>query len=1398
MNYPLFYKHCCQGYLLVIAMVMVLVRANAQCSPNLVPNPGFETGACGIPKGTFLDLYSVNNVNQEPTLDHWHNPTNATPDWFNSCTNSVSYSPPVTSHAATYNIQDTRAGSTAHAGFLSYGDTEPRDNVKADYREYLQVQLDAPLLAGARYNVSFYVNLAAFETADVEYTSNTAYFNYNFRIFGTDKIGAFFSNGPITDYNMDPLDTVIDVEPQIEYVGAPITEVNDWILVNGSFIAAGGEEYMTIGNFRNNSETNFELVRNASTEFGKYPDQIIEPIFQIAEYAYYLLDDISVVQEPVLNAVDAGADVSVNAGDAYTFSIATTGLLPTSYSWSPATTLNDPTLENPTASPKETTVYTVTVDFGDGCPVSDQITVTVVPCPLNIDLTNVSSGYIDCNLTETDITGIVVANASASATYTWTDAYGNVVGDRLILEDVGIGQYDLLVSDGPNCQETISWAIDGDQSISFLEYNVFQVCPTPGNSDGYISGIIGFPVGGTYAWTDENGTNLGSGAGIIDLGPGVYTVTYTTGASGSCSIRKTFDLTENGICSDNCPGLISVTPYADNDRDNVGTFFIDLGDTVSLYPGIRASVTASADFSWSTPGNPDFHPFQILSDISPTETTTYTIAVDYGNGCIRSGTITVVVNDPGCPLQVLDGTIVSSSCGADNGGVRDITVLNGVPGETYTWTDENGTVVSNSLALDDVGQGQYTLLIDQGGGCTRSRTWEVPVSDGYDIDAGPDVAIDFGNSSLLEAIPSGGTPVSYNWSPATGLDDVTLANPTASPTTTTTYTVTADFGGGCTDTDTVTVNVNQLVLNCSGNNLVPNPDLESTSGCPQGFSTGFTCNQNDPNWQYQNNLCFVENWFNEGLSTPDLISISCADTMTGTDNTARDYKTLADQQNPRSGQVMGGIITYNTANFDPNENSYSEYYTVALDATLQQGIEYSVVFYCSLSEVATIASSIGAHFSEDPVRSAGFNTFVPETPQIVSEGNVTDTTNWVRVSGTFTAQGNERYMTIGRFLDGYTPEQVQNTEPVITNGEISAYYYIDDVSVTATLNTIIIDAGTDVSLDLGDSIVLQATPTGGTPISYSWSPATGLDNTAIANPTASPTITTTYTVTADFGGECSDTDTVTVTVIDPNCPLMLSGGNSVQATCKQIDGGILGINVTGNSGNERYSWTDANGIVVGAQLDLANVGLGNYTLTVTDNPDCERVLSFTVNESGPPDLDDATLELTDAGCAETTGSIGGIVYIGETVGTIFTWTDAQGAIVGNTLELDGIGAGSYSLAVTDALGCGAIAGPYTIGSPEDCEDQFSEEGPVRIANTMTPNGDGANDMFYIEGIAAYPNSILKVYNRWGNKVYEKRGYANNWYGNYQGTPLPVGTYYYTLQFGNPDQKNIKGYIALLK
>ncbi len=120
-------------------------------------------------------------------------------------------------------------------------------------------------------------------------------------------------------------------------------------------------------------------------------------------------------------------------------------------------------------------------------------------------------------------------------------------------------------------------------------------------------------------------------------------------------------------------------------------------------------------------------------------------------------------------------------------------------------------------------------------------------------------------------------------------------------------------------------------------------------------------------------------------------------------------------------------------------------------------------------------------------------------------------------------------------------------------------------------------------------------------------------------------------------------------------------------------------------------------------------------------------------------------------------------------------------------------------------------GGNTFTYTEDCDGDgvpnYLDTDPcdLFVPEIFTPNGDGINDFLVIKGLDKYPNAQLKIFNRWGNLVYESNGvYKNDWNGTNQfgtrigGDKLPVGTYFYILEPNDPKNKlkPKKGYVYL--
>jgi gliding motility-associated-like protein len=137
----------------------------------------------------------------------------------------------------------------------------------------------------------------------------------------------------------------------------------------------------------------------------------------------------------------------------------------------------------------------------------------------------------------------------------------------------------------------------------------------------------------------------------------------------------------------------------------------------------------------------------------------------------------------------------------------------------------------------------------------------------------------------------------------------------------------------------------------------------------------------------------------------------------------------------------------------------------------------------------------------------------------------------------------------------------------------------------------------------------------------------------------------------------------------------------------------------------------------------------------------------------------------------------------------YLWTPNIG-INDNTLKNPVITGGDndqlYTLTITDALGCTAYDQALVKVSPV-----------IVINNTFTPNGDGVNDLWTINGLSAYTDVVVDIYNRYGIGMYHSIGYGKPWDGTYNGQPLPAATYYYVIRL-NVGGQVLSGSITIIR
>ena len=213
-----------------------------------------------------------------------------------------------------------------------------------------------------------------------------------------------------------------------------------------------------------------------------------------------------------------------------------------------------------------------------------------------------------------------------------------------------------------------------------------------------------------------------------------------------------------------------------------------------------------------------------------------------------------------------------------------------------------------------------------------------------------------------------------------------------------------------------------IIIQGIAQNLVPNWSFEDTVGCP--YLPG--------------KIDLANFWYTSTDGSPEYYN-SCSSLYGIPSNNWGN-------QNALTGQGYCGVYIYPTL---------KEYASIKIKDTLKSNHYYNIRFFVSLADDVNYAvDNIGIYFSPD---SFHVDTFInlPFIPQIENNSTnpLTNKNNWVEISGIYLASGNENYITIGNFNSDST------TDTVWVGGGVSnsAYYYIDDVSVTPCTNDTTID-----------------------------------------------------------------------------------------------------------------------------------------------------------------------------------------------------------------------------------------------------------------------------------------------------------------------------------------------------
>ena len=208
-------------------------------------------------------------------------------------------------------------------------------------------------------------------------------------------------------------------------------------------------------------------------------------------------------------------------------------------------------------------------------------------------------------------------------------------------------------------------------------------------------------------------------------------------------------------------------------------------------------------------------------------------------------------------------------------------------------------------------------------------------------------------------------------------------------------------------------------------NLVPNSGFETDIFVPcGGFGTSINGGSAPP-------------WDSPTSGSPDLFN-SCVSGMPSIGIPVNSFGF----QNTHSGNGYAGLLTYSFSS-----NNWREYIQVALDSALVNNTSYCVNFFVNpTNRTGFCNNNIGIYFSTTQT-SILSNQTLNFTPQINYTTIISDTANWTEISGTYIAQGGERYIIIGNFYSDTLTDTIAIPTTLLSWNNRFAYYYLDDVDV---------------------------------------------------------------------------------------------------------------------------------------------------------------------------------------------------------------------------------------------------------------------------------------------------------------------------------------------------------------
>ncbi len=312
---------------------------------------------------------------------------------------------------------------------------------------------------------------------------------------------------------------------------------------------------------------------------------------------------------------------------------------------------------------------------------------------------------------------------------------------------------------------------------------------------------------------------------------------------------------------------------------------------------------------------------------------------------------------------------------------------------------------------------------------------------------------------------------------------------------------------------------------------------------------------------------------------------------------------------------------------------------------------------------------------------------------------------------------------------------------------------------------------------------------------YSWTPPTGLNSAGIKQPTLTGQSTNTYTVTANYPGTtCATQKSVTVTVIPTD--FVITTIDTFLCTGATL---VLNADVNPPSGTYSYSWTGPGGYTSAVQNPIittaTSANSGTYVLTVTNSGLCSATAYEKIDVLETPNT---IIQAPPITICQYSPAMPLIVpgynnlmwYPSENGGTPTVFAPYPSTDTVGVLKF-------YASEISFKSNCLGIRQEVDVTVKSCCN------GTIFVPSGFTPNNDGKNDILRVVKTPEYALSEFTIFDRWGVIVFQSTtGDEKGWDGTYNGNPVDIGTYYYSVVANctNSDKKPIilKGDVTLIR